>query len=116
MASRGAYVSGTDGSDFKNREVVVDHYKVSAENKPRLRFAIVMHWMLAALMIVRLIPGLILATGSSRVPHFIKHLNLPQVHLWELVWLLSSVASVFGYLSLNKNNGQLLSYFMTGLF
>ena len=59
MASRGAYIAGTDGTDFQHREKVASQYAVSATNKGRLKVLVLIHYLLGAAHLIRLAPSLI---------------------------------------------------------
>ena len=81
MSSRGAYVAGTDGTDFQHRERVASQYAVSATNKYRLKVLVVLHYLLGAAHLLRLAPSLL-------------DISLPApTSLIELAWLLSLPAS-----------------------
>ena len=50
MASRsGAYVQGTDGTDFYHRERVASHYKLSVVWKEKIKYSLIPHLFLAFL-------------------------------------------------------------------
>lgn len=57
--SHGQHVSGTDGMDYQHRERVASQYAVSATNKTRLKRLVLVHYMLGAAHLARLLPSLI---------------------------------------------------------
>ena len=96
MSSRGAYVAGTDGTDFQHRERVASQYAVSATNKYRLKVLVVLHYLLGAAHLLRLAPSLI----DISLP--------PPTSLIELAWLLSLPASLLAISAIRKSKpGQL---------
>ncbi|CAF4831593.1 unnamed protein product, partial [Rotaria sp. Silwood2] len=98
-------VDGTDGSDFRHRERIATHYRVSAETKSRLRLLIYLHFVLAFLVLFQII------TYHIRL---IKTVNVPRPHLWQYVWVITILPSICGLLSMNKNNVFLMKLFYRG--
>ena len=71
-------VAGTDGNDYSHRERVADQYSVSATNKARLKFLVVLHLLLGVLHNVRLVPFL-LGMFGMRFPALPVISSLPLV-------------------------------------
>lgn len=88
-------------------------YFCSALNKSRIKWTVLLHWLLFALMAARL-AGDILKVAQVDVPLMIEQLNLPAAKLWELGWQPSIMASMFAQLSLRRNNVSLLWQAMLG--
>merc|ERR1711931_143305 len=106
MASRsGPRAEGTDGSDYKHRETVADHYTKSAELKTSVKKCLIPHLVLFA--------GLVFKTMSLvlKIEYF-----TPLAH-WEMTWALSGVFAMIGLRSLPKNDvNKLLAYILGNLF
>ncbi|XP_050441786.1 protein jagunal [Adelges cooleyi] len=101
MSSRGPMVEGSDGSDFSHRQKVADHYKISVQNKSRLKYCILFHYLLFFLMLAKLCPDVL-----DRLDIFvleIEELEIPKPLLWEYLWCFSLPAS-FLALSAVKHN------------
>ncbi|CAH1798210.1 unnamed protein product [Owenia fusiformis] len=114
MSSRsGAWAVGSDGSDFLHRERVASHYKTSATNKSRLKSIIVLHFLMAALMFARLSRYLLKYFGMTP-PFFLRKLVIPQPEMWEMIWCLSTLASIFGWMGLPKNKSIMLQQYAIG--
>lgn len=114
MASRGGTrAAGTDGGDHMHRERVASHYAVSALNKSRIKWTVLLHWLLLLLIAARL-AGDILTLLQVDIPPTLQDLNLPKARLWELAWQPSILASIFAQLSLKRNNVSLLWQAMLG--
>jgi hypothetical protein len=96
---------GTDGNDYQHRERIAPHYRLSAETKTRFRLLIYLHFLLAVLVLFQ-----ILSYHLPLVPAF----NIPRPHLWQYVWLLSVLGSIFGLLALNRNHVLLMKLFFYG--
>lgn len=65
MASRsGPRAEGTDGSDYKHRETVADHYTKSAELKTSVKKCIIPHLVLCAGL------GLRVLSRVARIDYF----------------------------------------------
>ena len=102
MASRGAYIAGTDGTDFQHREKVASQYAVSATNKGRLKVLVLIHYLLGAAHLIRLAPSLI---DISLPPH---------TSIIELAWLFSLPASFLAISAIRKSKpGQLQVFQLT---
>ena len=81
-------VAGTDGTDYSHRERVASQYSVSATNKARLRFLVVLHLLLGVLHNVRLAPFLLAVFGLS-FPALPLLSSLPPPLSTEYLWLAS---------------------------
>merc|ERR1711936_633415 len=88
MASRdGATVAGTDGSDFNHRESIASQYKVSAQNKAYLSYALNFHLLTTLCLLVKLSPAILDRMDIFILP--LEELNIPKPPLWEWIWLAS---------------------------
>jgi hypothetical protein len=85
----------------------------SVVNKSRLRYTIYLHLLIILLMLFRLSVS-ICVIFQVRPPRFLQKLRLPRAELWEYVWLVSGVASIFGLIALRKNRVFLLQQYMIG--
>lgn len=104
MASRGHHIKGSDGSDWKHRERVADHYKRSVQYKSSYSFFTDIYLILfAGLIIVEYILPYI---TSQRI-------NSPP--FWQNLWLLSIVPVIIGRLALSRNNFALMMLFIIGI-
>ncbi|XP_034287637.1 protein jagunal homolog 1 [Pantherophis guttatus] len=110
MASRaGPRATGTDGSDFRHRERVAEHYQMSVSLKSEIKKLIYMQvglWLLVA--------------AQMCVAHFklLPHDKVAMPYQWEYPYLLSIIPSLFGLFSFPRNNISYLviSMISTGLF
>ncbi|KAM6470581.1 protein jagunal homolog 1 isoform 1-T1 [Liasis olivaceus] len=110
MASRaGPRAAGTDGSDFRHRERVAEHYQMSVSLKSEIKKLIYMQvalWLLVA--------------AQMCVAHFklLPHDKVAMPYQWEYPYLLSIIPSLFGLVSFPRNNISYLviSMISTGLF
>ncbi|XP_003217932.1 protein jagunal homolog 1 [Anolis carolinensis] len=110
MASRaGPRATGTDGSDFRHRERVAQHFQMSVSLKSEIKKLIYMQvalWLLVA--------------AQMCVAHFklLSHDQVAMPYQWEYPYLLSIIPSLFGFLSFPRNNISYLviSMISTGLF
>lgn len=98
-------IAGTDGNDFKHRERIAEHYQVSVETKPRLRLLIILHLLLGLLVLLQLV--------THHLQNHIKT-KIPHPHLWQYIWLITIIPSIFGLLSLKKNHVQYMKIFFRG--
>ena len=103
MASRGAYVEGTDGTDYQHRERVAGQYAVSASNKYRLKLLVVIHYVLGVCHLVRLAPSLSEASTPLLLP--------PPSSLIEFAWLLSLPATLLAVSAIRKSRAGQLQLF-----
>jgi hypothetical protein len=102
MASKGPVVAGTDGNDFLHRQKVASHYQQSVLNKGRLKFCISMHYLLFALMLVKLAEDLL-----DRMDIFIlelEELYIPKPRLWEWLWSASVLFTWTGFKAIRKSD------------
>ncbi|KAM3849134.1 protein jagunal homolog 1 isoform 1-T1 [Vipera latastei] len=110
MASRaGPRATGTDGSDFRHRERVAQHYQMSVSLKSEIKKLIYIQvalWLLVA--------------AQMCVAHFklLPHDKVAMPYQWEYPYLLSIIPSLFGLFSFPRNNISYLviSMISTGLF
>ena len=104
MASRGHHVKGSDGSDWKHRERVADHYKRSVQYKTSYSFFTDIYLILfAAVIIVEYI-----------LPYITTH-EINNAPFWQNLWLLSIVPVLIGRLALSRNNFTLMILFIIGI-
>lgn len=114
MASReGPRAAGSDGTDFQHRERVASHYETSASYKLRLRYVIYLHLLLVALMLIRLSSGLFLLF-NTQPPSVLRELEMPPAQMWEFVWLMTGIASLFGLIALRRNRAFLVQQYLIG--
>ena len=95
-------VAGTDGTDYSHRERVAGQYSVSATNKARLKFLVVLHLLLGVLHNVRLLPFLLAMIGI-RFPALPVIASLPPPLSTEYLWL-ASLPFTFMALSASKRS------------
>ena len=114
MASReGPRAAGSDGTDFHHRERVASHYETSAAFKLRLRYVIYLHLLLVALMVFRLSAGFCLLF-NVRPPTVLRDLDMPAAEMWEFVWLMTGIASLFGLIALRRNRTFFVQQYIIG--
>lgn len=114
MASReGPRPEGSDGTDFLHRERVASHYETSAAYKLRMRYVIYLHLLLVVLMVFRLSAGLCLLF-NVRPPSVLQELDMPPAQMWEFVWLVTAIASLFGLIALRRNRAFLVQQYFIG--
>lgn len=114
MASReGPRPEGSDGTDFQHREHVASHYETSAAYKLRMRYVIYLHLLLVVLVVFRLSAGLCLLFGLQP-PSILQELEMPPAQMWEFVWLITAVASLFGLIALRRNRAFLVQQYLIG--
>jgi len=114
MASReGPRIEGSDGTDFQHRERVASHYETSAAYKLRLRYVIYLHLLLVALMLFRLSAGFCLLF-NMQPPSVLQELEMPPAQMWEFVWLMTGIASLFGLIALRRNRAFLVQQYLIG--
>jgi len=106
MSSKGRVVTGTDGSDFTHRQKVAKHYQISALNKSRLKFCILLHYLLFAILLLKLSDEIL-----DRLDIFIlelQELYVPKPKPWEWLWASSVLLTFMGLTSLRSNNLSLI--------
>ena len=114
MASRdGPRAQGSDGTDFQHRERVASHYETSAAYKLRLRYVIYLHLLLIALMMFRLCPAVFLLF-NVQLPSVLQELEMPPAQIWEFIWLMTGIASLFGLIALRRNRAFLIQQYLIG--
>jgi len=114
MSSReGPRAEGSDGTDFQHRERVASHYETSAAYKLRLRYVIYLHLLLVALMMLRLGPAFFLLL-NMQLPSVLHALEMPPAQMWEFVWLMTGIASLFGLVALPRNRAFLIQQYLIG--
>jgi len=115
MASRaGAYVQGTDGSDFQHRQRVAAHYQASAAYKSRLKMSIFCHGLLAIVLLAKVSEDIL-----DRLDIFIlslQELYVPKPLPWEWWWLLSVPIAILGLSAIRKNNALSMKIYFSGTF
>ncbi|XP_022651105.1 protein jagunal-like isoform X2 [Varroa jacobsoni] len=115
MASRtGAYIQGTDGSDFQHRQRVASHYQASAAYKSRLKMSIFCHGLLAVVLLAKVSEDIL-----DRLDIFIlslQELYVPKPLLWEWCWLMSIPVAGVGLSALRKNNAASMKIYVSGTF
>uniref|UniRef100_A0A023GI86 Putative conserved plasma membrane protein n=1 Tax=Amblyomma triste TaxID=251400 RepID=A0A023GI86_AMBTT len=115
MASRGGiHVSGTDGSDFNHRQKVASHYQISAVYKTRLKFSMLLHFLLFLAMCAKLAEDVL-----DRLDIFIlelEELYIPKPLLWEWVWLASLVFTLPGLTAIRRNRASSMKAYAIGTF
>jgi len=102
MASKGRTVDGTDGTDFGNRETIVQQYYVSAQTKSKLKWNNLFHFALGFVLLAKLLPAIL-----DRLDIFImeiEELFIPKPALWEWVWLGSLLATLPAFMASKKSN------------
>ncbi|XP_046552800.1 protein jagunal-like [Haliotis rubra] len=113
MASKfGKRPEGSDGSDFWHRESIAGQYKVSTENKSRLRLDLFFHFVTGFMMFIRLLPALTAFFGMS--VKMLRRWDLPAPRSWEYAWFISVVAAVLGWKSTPHNQIFLIKQYMLG--
>ncbi|KAL1449429.1 hypothetical protein WDU94_001936 [Cyamophila willieti] len=113
MASRGMYVSGTDGTDFSHRQQIAAHYQTSVLNKTRLKYTIFFHYILFFIMLAKLSADIL-----DRLDIFIleiEELLIPKPLLWEYVWCMSLIMSFLALSSIRKNNIATMRKYIYGI-
>uniref|UniRef100_A0A8D8SC56 Protein jagunal n=1 Tax=Cacopsylla melanoneura TaxID=428564 RepID=A0A8D8SC56_9HEMI len=113
MASRGMYVSGTDGTDFSHRQQIAAHYQTSVLNKTRLKYTIFFHYILFFIMLAKLSADIL-----DRLDIFIleiEELLIPKPLLWEYVWCMSLLMSFLALSSIRKNNIATMKKYIYGI-
>jgi len=114
MASRdGPRAEGSDGTDFQHRERIASHYETSAAYKQRLRYVIYLHLLLLALMAFRLSAGFCFLF-NMQPPSVLRELEIPPAQMWEFVWLMTGIASLFGLIALRRNRAFLVQQYLIG--
>ncbi|XP_022163535.1 protein jagunal [Myzus persicae] len=110
MSSKGPTIAGSDGSDFSHRQKVADHYKISVQNKSRLKYCILFHYILFFLMGAKLCPDVL-----DRLDIFvleIEELEIPKPLLWEYLWCLSLPASFLALRAIKHNCIKNISFYI----
>ncbi|KAL1492383.1 hypothetical protein ABEB36_010636 [Hypothenemus hampei] len=106
MATRGVpsdwSSSGMDGLDHGYRQRIAAHYQASATAKSRLKYCMFLHYMMALLMLAKLVPFIL-----DKFNFFIlaiEELEVPEPLGWEWVWLFGIFSSFFCLNGIKKNN------------
>ena len=102
--------AGTDGNDYSHRERVADQYSVSATNKARLKFLVVLHLILGVIHNVRLVPFL-LGMFGLRFPALPVLSSLPPPLSTEYLWLASLPFTFMALSACKKSRGGPLQVF-----
>jgi len=109
MASRGQHVTGTDGNDYQHRERVAAQYAVSATNKTRLKVLVVVHYLLGAAHLARLLPSLVNLSGvdiDMPLPP-----TPPPSSFLEFLWLLSIPFTLLATTAVRRSRTDFLQLF-----
>ncbi|RWS20841.1 protein jagunal-like protein [Leptotrombidium deliense] len=110
MASKGQFVEGTDGNDYLHRQTVATHYQISALNKTRLKFCLVMHFLMFTLMMSKLMDDIL-----DRFDIFVlqlQELYIPKPRLWEWIWSASVVFILIARKAIRKNNRTSMKFYV----
>lgn len=100
-------VQGTDGSDFKHRESIAEHYQISALNKGRLRTCVFSHLVLAVVLVVKIVIDVL------RVKYnYDPKVSAPLTVKWGYrLWLIGCIAIFIGFNAIRKNKVLLLQVY-----
>ncbi|XP_074861732.1 protein jagunal homolog 1 isoform X2 [Carettochelys insculpta] len=110
MASRtGPRPAGTDGSDFRHRERVASHFRMSVALKSEIKKLIYVQVAIWLLLVAQM------SVGHLKL---LPHDQVAMPYQWEYPYLLSIIPSLFGLMSFPRNNISylVLSMIGTGLF
>ncbi|CAH1402136.1 unnamed protein product [Nezara viridula] len=114
MASRGGpMVSGTDGTDFPQRQRIAAQYQISAQNKSRLKYCVFFHYLLFFVMLAKLSADIL-----DRLDIFIleiEELQIPKPLIWEYVWCISLLFTFLGLASIRRNRIVMMKRYMMGI-
>uniref|UniRef100_T1D1U8 Putative jagunal protein n=1 Tax=Cupiennius salei TaxID=6928 RepID=T1D1U8_CUPSA len=114
MASRdGARARGTDGRDFGHRETIASHYQISAENKRRLKLAIVFHCILTIYEVTKLSSEILQLLGIDFKDTY--NVILPKSAVWEWIWVMSIFFNLPSLFAIKKNNVNVMKLFVAGI-
>lgn len=102
-----------DGSDFKHRQRILPHYQVMALSKNRLKFIICLHYILAFLMAVKLLPTVLDLLNIFWQP--IEELYIPMAKSWEWIWFSGLTFTFLALQSIRTNNSARLKLFLLGV-
>jgi len=131
MASGGAMITGTDGTDFHYRQQVAAPHQIrlnfyfiytilnhlfffSILNKSRLKYCIFFHSLLFFVMLAKLTPDIL-----DRLDIFvmeIEELQIPQPLWWEYTWCISILSSFVGLSAAKGNKIREMKKFMVLVF
>nr|XP_002127629.1 protein jagunal homolog 1-A isoform X2 [Ciona intestinalis] len=100
----GKTVAGSDGSDHSFREKVASQYKTSASLKSTIK----------TLFLLSFLPMLVVLIHIMQEDLEIRFLNvdLPQVEVWQYVYMLAPFITFIGYSSLHKNKATQMSIYI----
>jgi len=110
MSSRGATAAGTDGSDFAHRQKIASHYQISALNKSRFKYCLLLHILLFVMMCAKLSEDIL-----DRFNIFIlelEELYIPKPHLWEWIWTSSFIFIFAGLSAVKQNNVTTMKFYV----
>ncbi|XP_066903149.1 protein jagunal [Halyomorpha halys] len=114
MASRGGpMVSGTDGTDFPQRQRIAAQYQISAQNKSRLKYCVFFHYLLFFVMLAKLSADIL-----DRLDIFIleiEELQIPKPLIWEYVWCISLLFTFLGLAAIRRNRIVMMKRYMMGI-
>jgi len=109
MASKGKYALGTDGTDYLHRQRVVSSHSISADAKYYLKFTFYLHFLLNALVILKLSEDVL-----DRMDIFIlelQELEIPKPHLWEWIYGISFLPTLFAARAIKTNSARLMNLY-----
>jgi len=104
---------GTDGRDFLHRQRVASQYQVSSQIKWRLKFCVVLHTLLFALLAMKLSADIL-----DRLDIFIlevEELEIPQPLKWEYLWCFSILYSFCAFSACKRNSIFYLQIYIGGI-
>ncbi|UXI22050.1 hypothetical protein NH340_JMT07993 [Sarcoptes scabiei] len=110
MASKGSYVSGTDGTDFQHRQRVVSSHSSSILAKHYLKITFYLHFLLYLIIILKLSEDIL-----DRMDIFIlelQELAIPKPDLWEWAYGLSFLFTFFGARSFRNNSIAMIKIYL----
>lgn len=102
-----------DGSDFKHRQRILPHYQSMALSKKRLKFTVILHLFLAALMAAKLLSTVLDLLNIFWQP--IEELYIPMAQPWEWVWFSGVAFALFSFKPIRTNNSLQLKIFLLAI-
>lgn len=102
-----------DGSDFKHRQRILPHYQIMALSKKRLKFVLILHLLLAAIMAVKLLSTVLDLLNIFWQP--IEELYIPMAKPWEWIWFSSLFVILPAFRAIRTNNSLQMKAFLVGI-
>lgn len=102
-----------DGSDYKQRQRILPHYQIMALSKKRLKFTVILHFMLAALMIFKLVPTVLDLLNIFWQP--LEELYIPMARTWEWIWISGLLVCFILLRAIKTNNNLQLKLSLLGI-